>query len=422
MTRYSPIAAILVGLISVVGAASARADAPAYIPIQGYLSDAADKPLDGTVLIRFRLYDKSEAGTKLFDETKSVAVDRGYFAAYLGEDTPIALSVFRDHPLVFVGVLVSGDADELSPRLQLATAPYAAFAQACGDASTLGGQGASAFRPSSYVPAWSEVTGKPTPYSAGAGLSLNGANQFAVDTGAIQTKLGTACTAGQYAYGVDVDGKLMCRADVNTDTTYSAGAGIDVSGGNVISMGPDSGSCSAGQVLKYNANGTWTCQTDADNGISQAAADVRYMSATVTRQERLGPTRFAGSSGWSQQGNSISLTATTAYLYASMDIPDGAQLSKITCFAGMCPGETLTLRASTYSPGTFVSGPTLLPETNVQAGTSCSTTSQRRAVSANLSVSLAPLSLHNLIVEIKASNPQQSPFYGCVIDYISNIP
>ncbi len=83
-------------------------------------------------------------------------------------------------------MLVSGDTEELQPLLQLATAPYAAFSQSCGDADTLGGKSGSAFMPATPTAgsiAWTSLTGVPnglgdgddnTQYSAGAGLSLTG--------------------------------------------------------------------------------------------------------------------------------------------------------------------------------------------------------------------------------------------------------
>jgi hypothetical protein len=211
----------------------ARADAPGYLPIQGYLSDAQGKAVDGSVSITFSLYDAETDGTKLFEETQPVVnVENGYFTAYLGEKATLDLDLFRDRPIVFVGILVSGDSEELSPRLQLATVPYAAYSQHAGNAATLGGKAASAFMAAEATIPWTSVTGAPN-YTAGAGLSLSGTT---LNTSSVQTKLGSDCPAGQYAYGVNTDGGLKCRVDVDTNaggdiTAVQAGAGISVANG-----------------------------------------------------------------------------------------------------------------------------------------------------------------------------------------------
>jgi len=122
----------------------ARAEAPPYIPLQGSLASADGRPVDGATKLRFRLYDRSkpsgDASEILYEEKQTVTVTDGLFTTYLGDGGKLSLSLFRDHAIVFVGVLVSDDAAELEPRLQLGTAPYAAFANACGDASTVAGK------------------------------------------------------------------------------------------------------------------------------------------------------------------------------------------------------------------------------------------------------------------------------------------
>ena len=90
----------------------ARADAPQYLPVQGYLQDADDKPVKASLAMRFRLYSSSTAseGAVLYEEIKpAVNVDQGYFTAYLGEKETLELSLFRDHPVVFVGIRVAAD-------------------------------------------------------------------------------------------------------------------------------------------------------------------------------------------------------------------------------------------------------------------------------------------------------------------------
>ena len=123
---------------------AARAEAPPYLPIQGSLASVAGQPLDGATKLRFRLYDRSQptgaASEILYEETQTVTLTDGLFTTYLGDGGKLSLGLFRDHAIVFVGILVNSDEAELQPLLQLGTAPYAAFANACGDASTVAGK------------------------------------------------------------------------------------------------------------------------------------------------------------------------------------------------------------------------------------------------------------------------------------------
>jgi hypothetical protein len=126
--------AALIGMIS----SSASAEPPPLLPIQGYLTDSASAPLDGTHQIRFRLYDTDVAGTALFEETLDVNVADGFFTIYLGDTIALDLAIFRDNTDVYLGIKVGTDA-EAAPRLQLGSTAFASLAAFCGDADTVGG-------------------------------------------------------------------------------------------------------------------------------------------------------------------------------------------------------------------------------------------------------------------------------------------
>jgi hypothetical protein len=149
MTKYLFLLSLSIFAVIAPCTVQAQAEAPKLLPVQGYLTDAAGKPLDGNVKIRFRLYDTSEpnpANTEnvVHEETRTIDVTAGHFTVYLGDDTeqPLSLDIFAQHSVLFVGIKVSNDAQELAPLLQLATAPYAGFAQSCGDAASVGGKAA----------------------------------------------------------------------------------------------------------------------------------------------------------------------------------------------------------------------------------------------------------------------------------------
>lgn len=112
--------------------------------MQGYLESSSGEPKDGPTKLRFRLYDRAEPTGNpmeiLYEETQMLSLSKGYFTTYLGDAGQLSVDVFRTHAIVFVGILVGDEADEVKPLLQLGTAPYAGFANACGDANTLGGK------------------------------------------------------------------------------------------------------------------------------------------------------------------------------------------------------------------------------------------------------------------------------------------
>ncbi len=236
MMKQTFVAFALTALSTLVSVATVQADAPALIPIQGYLADAAGTPIDGGIKIRFRLYAADSGGTALFDETKAmVNVDAGYFTAYLGEATVMDLSVFNDHPIVYVGVLVGADTVELSPRLQLATAPYAAFAQSCGDASTVGGLTAEQLK--------------------------------------VQGPIGPAGPKGDTGTtgGAGAKGDPGATGVLNVSATAPITASLT---NQTLSLGLSALSCSAGNSIRaISATGVVTCEVDDNTVISQSTIE-----------------------------------------------------------------------------------------------------------------------------------------------------
>lgn len=137
---------LLFACLTVALASSAAAEAPPMVPVQGHLASADGTPIDGPTKLRFRLYDRPSptgSGSEvLFEEQQEIQVHDGFFAAYLGDKTDLPLDLFREKSVVFVGIRVNDDTAELQPLLQLATTPYAAYANACGEATRLGGKSA----------------------------------------------------------------------------------------------------------------------------------------------------------------------------------------------------------------------------------------------------------------------------------------
>jgi hypothetical protein len=126
-----------------VGALPLRAPAAAgtstgTIAYQGRLADANGSPLTGTYNMIFRLYDAASGGTPLWTEqwtgSNGVKVSDGLFNVMLGSLTPIPTSLVTDHSSLFLGITVGTD-DEMTPRVQLGSVPFAVQALTVPDGS-----------------------------------------------------------------------------------------------------------------------------------------------------------------------------------------------------------------------------------------------------------------------------------------------
>lgn len=98
---------------------------PSTISYQGVLSNAGGTPVNTNVGLTFRLYNVQSGGTALWTEThSSVLINNGLFHVQLGSITSIPSSVW-DNSAVYLGVQVTGDSAELSPREVVSAVPYA---------------------------------------------------------------------------------------------------------------------------------------------------------------------------------------------------------------------------------------------------------------------------------------------------------
>lgn len=90
----------------------------AIFPYQGLLTDSQGNPLNGNINIVFRIYESSEGGTPLWEEShtgeNAVPVENGEFHVLLGGIQPIPASVWTHAPL-YLGIQVEDD-EEMTPR------------------------------------------------------------------------------------------------------------------------------------------------------------------------------------------------------------------------------------------------------------------------------------------------------------------
>ncbi len=253
-TKWLAVVAMMAWIPSAVAWATGPT-APAYLPVQGYLTDASGKPVNGQVNLTVSLWAQPSGGiTALYQETQTVQADQGSFSLYLGQNgaVPLDLSLFRDHPTLFVGVSVNG-APELAPRYQLATTPYAAVAQYAGSVD------------------WSGITNVPS--TVGQGSPLGG---LSCASGQVAKWDGTAwacaadedttlseSTVDQYVSKVG----YAKTADLSKVATTGAYADLTGQPATVGAL-----SCASGQVAKWNGT-AWACATDQDSTLSESTVD-----------------------------------------------------------------------------------------------------------------------------------------------------
>ncbi len=95
---------------------------PEKMNYQGVLLDGAGSPVaDGTYVLTFQIYDVDTGGVPLWGEAQVIPVADGIFDVLLGEVTPMFLQFNVPY---WLGISVDGG-DELTPRTELTTAPYA---------------------------------------------------------------------------------------------------------------------------------------------------------------------------------------------------------------------------------------------------------------------------------------------------------
>jgi DUF971 family protein len=99
---------------------------PQLINYQGRLTDTAGRAVpDGQYAVTFKLYDTESGGGPFWTESQNVRTKSGLFVALLGSVTPI--SYIPDYGDCWVELQVPPD-PAMSPRLRLASVPYAYYA------------------------------------------------------------------------------------------------------------------------------------------------------------------------------------------------------------------------------------------------------------------------------------------------------
>ena len=334
MKQYR-ILSVVIALIAMT--ATAFAAAPSLIPLQGVLTDTAGDPINGEVLVSFALYGQQEATEALWNESQTLTLTEGVFAAYLGSSEYIDPSLFRDNNDLWLGITVSGDSE--MDRIYLGSVPFAQYAEYAAnlpehshDFSELSGteavvQGVQTCEDGQKVVGVGStgqllcVADNDTLYYSGTGIMIS-ENVISANLDVVQARIVNQCPEGQYLRAINNDGSVVCSPDADTlydgstfvpsgqlcDPGYMA-VGFSASGNIVCNpvdeavsydAAADMGlelngtsfgllsSCAQGQVLKYDGS-AWACAADddalydgGDFAVSDQNCDPGFVVAGIT--------------------------------------------------------------------------------------------------------------------------------------------
>jgi len=410
--------ATCLALAALTGTAAA---VPTTMSFTARLTNTANVPIEGAVDLHVAIFDAPTAGTLVWEETHTaLTATRGLVYANLGSvdaaTNGLDASVFGGSAL-FIELTVDGDV--LSPRIPIASVPYAVKA---GVAETLEGFDPSTVqnRVASACAAGSSIrqintdgtvicqtdttggVGTITSVAGTGGLTGGGsagAVTLTVDTAAIQARVASTCAAGSSIRQINANGTVVCQ----TDTTGGVGTITSVAGSGGLTGGGSAGAvtltvdtaviqarvataCAAGSSIRQiNANGTVVCQTDTTGGVgtitsvtgnggltgsgSAGAVTLSIATGGVTTTQLLDGTVGAADLG----ANSVTTAkiATGAVTMSKTDAPVGY--------------AALTSTAADIYPS---------PDFNFTENGSCMVSVQAFALSGNSSFYVKPVMLH----------------------------
>lgn len=118
----------IIAAIAVAVALNLWAQAPEMFRYQGRLVDGTNL-VNAALPMSFKLYDALSGGTKLYEDSNSVAVVDGLYSTMVGDDTVYgSLTNALTNAAVYLELTINGEA--LSPRERLVSVPYSLNAPA----------------------------------------------------------------------------------------------------------------------------------------------------------------------------------------------------------------------------------------------------------------------------------------------------
>jgi len=244
---------------------------PTSMVYQGFLTDAADVPFDGTVDLFIRLMDAQSAGTEITSEAfPDVTVNAGSFTIGIAV-TEADLAAAAE---LYLEMAVGTAANLLQPRQRLGSVP---FALRCGDVSALGGVSAASWQ--------ADVSQSCMPGSAIRVVNADGSvdcDDDAGQGGGLATVnpglglLGSGPASGNITLDVDL-GTGLSVGPGNTVVAQFGGLGVDIAAradhghATYLPRGPSVLCSGTDKATAINpSTGNLICGTDLDTTVGPA--------------------------------------------------------------------------------------------------------------------------------------------------------
>jgi hypothetical protein len=208
---------------------------PGKIPVQGTLMDKDGNLVnDDAAQITFTIYDAESDGNDLWSEDRTLLINNGVMAVYLGEIEPITYELIGGQDELWLSVTYDGE--EMS-RIQLGSVPYAHEAEVAHNAeavgkyteTTLDDYFSSACAEGSYLRGWSGTSpicetdeggeSGGTTYTAGTGISIDG-EVISVDQTIDLYVAGTGIYIDEGTNTISVNPSIFATTDHNHDSRY----------------------------------------------------------------------------------------------------------------------------------------------------------------------------------------------------------
>ena len=226
----------------------ALASVPISVSQQGKLLHDDGTPMTGTQTLEFALYDAAEGGTILWSDAVTEHLDdNGVYSVELGDsEQPIDAEVLSEDE-VYLGLTV--DTEEMSPRMQLTSVPFASLADTAEVARSVEEESitADALAPGAVTADvvdaidWNQIDGIPPAVTSDTLDELNCAdNELAMydggDWGCVSfpsysgddfALADQSCPGDDVVSGISTDGALHCTG--GGGGTYTAGTGLELS-------------------------------------------------------------------------------------------------------------------------------------------------------------------------------------------------
>ena len=260
----SVLVTVIIGLLLVSVVASA-AGFDRKIGFEGRLTDTSGKPVEGAITLKIEVFDAAIDGNLVWQETKSVTARRGIFQTTLSPPVSVTFDETYWAEVTYAGKV-------MSPRLQLAAAPYAMHASIADAVANLDASKLTGKAPLSAIPA------------------LTSAWTGAVDTSKLSGSIAASMISGKVTSAATADNSLKLNskaesalnvASAATATSASNAAKLNNKDEGALNVGLVGGAAVSASTVSVTNSKTITFATDTTVGRKSAFSSAPIVTCSA---------------------------------------------------------------------------------------------------------------------------------------------